>query len=263
METVEVVQFSLASLALAISVVAALYAAQVSREVSSSDYASSELVKLETAKLLASLRSIATKGTQAWSGEDVDLTYERQSINEFINSPTAFAYYAWVGLKSDQASKCVSEEWRLLFQHLSEMSYSKDPQQYVWLAVKVEALFDSLGEGDLKIIVEFNSDLINGIANAKQGRAGAPILDGLHGMQQERKAQEDEDHKLAMPRLACLKDLGVVDPDVDLHLSMLKQDINGIKVALKRGAKVNSSIPEVLVRYEAQLANFDQGEHQC
>ncbi len=171
METVEVV---LASLALAISGLAALCAAQVSREVSSSDYTSSKLVKWETAKLLASLRSIATKGTHALLfEEDVDLTYERQSINEFINSPTAFAYYAWVGLKSDQAGEGVSEEWRLLFQHLSKMSHSKDPQQCVQLAVEVEALFDSLGEGDLKIILEFNSDLINGIANAKQGRAGA------------------------------------------------------------------------------------------
>ncbi len=88
-------------------------------------------------------------------------------------------------------------------------------------------------------------------------------------MQQKRKAQEDEDHKLAMLRLAFLKDLGVDDPDVDFYLSILKldmngiQDLNGIKVAIKRGANVRAPLPEVLGRYEAQLASFDQGEHQC
>ena len=261
METVDTLQLSVASLALVVSVAAALYAAKVSRKVSSSDYASSERVKSETAKLLASLRSIVTKCIDALiHKEDVNLTWEQQSINEFVNSPTAFAYYAWAGLKSQRAGKGVSEKWRLLFTHVSKLSHSKDPRQCVQLAVELEAMFDSLGEGDLEIIVGFNSDLIHGIANAKEGRAGDPMLVGVHKILRE--DEDDEDDELVMQKLAFLKDLAVDDADVDLTLAVYRQDLDGVAAALDRGANVNVSIPGMLDRFEAQLAGFEEGQDE-
>ena len=258
-KTVDVLQLSVAGLAVAISVATAFYAAKVSREVSSGDYASSERVKWETAKLLASLRSIATKGVHAliFKGK-MDLTEEQESINEFINSPTAFAYYAWAGLKSDQAGQGVAEKWRLLFYRLSQLSHSKDPHGSVQLAVELEGTFDSLTEGDLKIIVEYNSDLIEGLANSKQGRAGDPMLTVLHELLGEREAQEGENEELVMRQLAFLKGLALGDPDVDLALAVLQQDLDGAAGALARGGNMHAPIGEVLSRHKAQLARFEE-----
>ena len=65
METGDIIQFTLASIALVISVGAALFTANVGKTDASSDYVSPERVKSGTARLLASLRSIATKGFDA------------------------------------------------------------------------------------------------------------------------------------------------------------------------------------------------------
>ena len=183
---------------------------------------------------------------------------EQRSINEFINSPTAFAYYAWASLKSDQAGQGVSEQWRLLFYRLSRLSHSKDPFQSVQLAIELEGMFDSLREGDLKMIVGFNSDLIGGIANAKQGRGGNPMLDALHGAWPEIDAQRGDNVELVKRKLRFLKDLAIDDPDVDLGLAGLQHDLEGVAGALHRGADMHASIQEVLNRHEAQLARFEE-----
>lgn len=262
MGTLGIIQISLAVIALAVSGLAAWYAAKVSREVSSSDYISSERVKSETARLLASLRSMETKGFYAaLLKEDVNLTHERQCINEFINSSTGFAYYAWAELKSNQAGEGVSEKWRLLFSHLSRLTYLEDPQQYVPLAVDVEEIFDSLEKNDIKVIMGFNSDLVSGIANAKQGRHGDPLLGAIDDTLRQGQVQESGDRELAIRRLAFLKhEMDVDDPDVDLALAVLEQDMQGAITALGRGADPSGSVDELLERYEDQRGGFEEDD---
>lgn len=260
MKRKDIVQFSMSGIAIVISLATAFYAASVSREVSSSDYGASQRVKSETARLLASLRSMVIKGVDAAIfKEDADLSSERQSINEFINSPTAFAYYAWAGLKSDQAGKGVPEKWRLLFRHLSMLSHSDDPQEYVQLAARTERMFDSLEEKDLNVIVRFNSDLIYGIANAKQGRTGAPLLETIHEMIQEDATQEGKYSEVTVRRLVFLKEQkDIDDPDVDLVLATLQQDAQGVRAALERGGNMNLPFEKLFERYKDELAEFQE-----
>ena len=253
----------LAMIALVISVGTAVYATQVSKHVSSSDYMSSERVKSETARLLATLRSMATKGFYAAVfKEEADLTYERQSINEFINSTSAFAYYAWVRLKSDETAEGTPEKWRLLFPHLSLLTRSDDPQSYVRLAVEVERMFNSLGQDDLKVIVGLNSNFIEGIAKSKVGRD--PLLEAIHHILQVEEVQRGADPKLAIRQLTFLKhERGIDDPDLDLALALLQQDAQGLVEALgPGGADMSGSITGVLKRYEHELEDFKEGSEE-
>ena len=268
METMEYAQFALTGLVLAISVISAIYAAVISKKVTSSDYASSQRVKSETARLIAVLRSVVTKATYARLFKTkMDLSYERELINQFINSTTALAYYAWMGLKSEQAGVVAPEKWRLLFNHLSMLSRAEYPQKCVWLAVNVERMFNSLSEDDLSTIVGFNSDLRNAIANSKEGRGGDTLLEVVYQLvagetAKTHETHEPPDHDLLIKQLQFLKEQAKVnDPNVDLFLAVLLGDTQGVSAAKERGADHNVPISALLQQYKAELGEFREGAH--
>ena len=192
LDTKDIVQFLISIVALLVSIVTAGYAALVNRQLSSSDYVSSERVKSDTASLIATVRSIAIKAfDSAWKQkksadtdreqqDTLDIVHEQQAINAFLNSSTAFAYWAWTAQKSEQAGEGNSEPWRLLFHRLSQLSNSRDPQECVRTAVGVERLFDNLEERDLELIKNNNASLVRAIANTRAGREGNPLLKAMY-----------------------------------------------------------------------------------
>lgn len=54
--------------------------------------------------------------------------------------------------------------------------------------------------------------------------------------------------------LEVLRDHGIDDPDVDLFLAILRNDVNGVRLALGRGANANAQDRDVLERHTDTLA---------
>jgi len=143
--------------AITISIGTAIYSSIISKETSSSDYAATQNIKFDTARLLSSLRSIMHKGALFSVSKDpssVDIDPERKVIQSFLNSPTGFDYYAWVDKKSRNAENQgkKGEPWRIFFLYLAELSNSKNPYSAARRAAEVELLFDDITENDLQEI---------------------------------------------------------------------------------------------------------------
>ena len=111
-DVIALVAAVVAGLSLAISI----YAIGSTERIATSGFQSAQKVKLDTATLLAALRSTMVKAA-LYSQQDpklrddpnyphyIDIRPERASIQGFLNSSTAIAYYLFVAQKSAEARK--------------------------------------------------------------------------------------------------------------------------------------------------------------
>jgi hypothetical protein len=154
-----------------------LYAAFVAQKVATSDFQAVEQVKLDTAKLIAVLRSLMVKGV-VYTQQDkarrdsrdfesfVDISPERKAIEEFMHSSTALAYYSFVAKKSKVARNegHNREDWRVFFLLLGELLQTANPWAAAMGAAKLERQFDRIGEPELREISQYLNDLPRAIA---------------------------------------------------------------------------------------------------
>ena len=250
----EITAVSLSVLSMLLSVVVALYAGSQNWELSTSDFKAQEQVKSDTAKLLSSLRSIMQKGALSTARKgQVDISHEKKTISEFLTSETGLAYYAWVSEQSSKASKAGrrGEPWRLFFIYLSEISDMDHPYPAARRAADVAALFDKLGEEDIRRISEFNSDLIKAIA------AFEPDVVTQAFIALQEKSQEERSPDKLAAKLTYLKTLGIRDPNIDLFLAVLDgESVEAVKAAVEAGADVNMTDAVLLDKYKKELENF-------
>jgi hypothetical protein len=81
---------------------------------------------------------------------------------------------------------------------------------------------------------------------------GASISLTWQSTSQDSRTVPDSD--VAAQLFEVLKDHGIDDPEVDLFLAVSKNDVNGVKSALDRGANANARDRDVLERYKDTLA---------
>jgi hypothetical protein len=158
-----------ASVFSAFAVILSIVAIVITARVSSSDFRAEEDVKASTARLLATMRSIILKTahlstTSAGDPVELEFTDERNIISDFLTSTTAFAYWSWVGNKSE-AAKNKPEEWRIFFLRLVYILAAEDTQYRLMTrhAIVLETLLAGLSKRDIRQIASYVSDLSSAV----------------------------------------------------------------------------------------------------
>lgn len=255
----EIIALTISTIAVTISIATAAYSGFLSKRLSSSDYRATQQVKSDTARLLATLRSLMYKGALSRTeSQDFDISPEKAVIAEFLTSQTGFAYRSLVYEKHSKAEAegRKEEPWRLFFLYLAELSNSDDAYSAACRAADVELLFDQLTENDISKIAEFNSDLVKAIANNPKSRDGDPVIKAIVESQRERSELNSSETVAA--KLKYLKNLGIDDPNIDRFLAEISGNVSAMETALKAGADPHITGGALLNKYADELKDYSE-----
>jgi hypothetical protein len=244
-----------AAISTSFALVAGIIAIIVTTMVSSSDYKAEQAVKEDTARLLASLRSIMTKGAilgQKPSNAMKSLNFlrELEVVNDFLSSTTAFAYMIWEGHKSESAND-QPEEWHLFFIYLVDILDSGDDyREMMTRALAIEKLLTSLCKGDIRSISKSLSDLETAISDYNVSHNSVLVTAVMEGYGQSM------DPEMTYRKFVHLKNKGVKDRNIDMFLAVLHPDINALQAALETGADPSMTDTQLFEKYRDELNDF-------
>ncbi len=242
-----------------------LYATFVTRKVATSDFQAVELVKSETAQLIAALRALLMKGV-IWSQQDkkrrddpnfegfVDTRPERKSIEKFLHSSTALAYYVFVARKSKEAREAnkKGEKWRIFFLQLFELIHINHPWNAALFAAKLERFFDGINDDDIYEIAKNLENLPRAIELLIEERKHDPIIQAMFLM--TNKTINEENFIDFIKFLRKVKK--IKDPEVDMFWAAHSGDLDLIKKAKLNGADLNVRSGEIIERYSDYITEF-------
>lgn len=224
--------------------------------VSSSDYKAEQDVKADTARLLASLRSIMAKGAvRSQKPPDAkkspDFKQELKVVNDFLSSTTAFAYWSWEGYKS-KGMEGRPEQWRVFFLYLIDILDSDDNYHKMMArAVAIEKLLTSLSKHDIRSIGRYISDLEEAVGDFKVSRQNSVLINAINEIY-----DEPMDHKMTYRKFLHLKDKGIKDPNIDMFLAIFNSDESALKAALEAGADRSMTDTQLFDKYRNELKDF-------
>lgn len=246
-----------------------LYATFVSRRVATGDFQAVERVKLDTAKLIAVLRSLMIKGI-VYTQQDnqqrddptfeayVDIVPEQKAMLEFMHSPTALAYYSFVARKSKVARKArrQGEEWRVFFLHLGELQQMKNPWRAANVAARLERQLNEVGEKEFREIASNLEDIPKAIALLFSEREH----DVLTYVLVERDVSSEpitEDN--FMDFVKFLREVkGIDDPELDVFWAASSGDVQLLEAAHKKGANLQITSGALINRYKEFISEFEK-----
>jgi hypothetical protein len=242
--------------ALIVSIVAILVAGFVARQVESSGFKAEEQFKADLVNLLAALRGLIVKGILADQDQEPRSTAtELDVIRGFQASTSGIALSAWA-VEKGVGDGPVPGRWRTLSMNLGELAgamQSGKAEDNVRLrdgATEVELTLDDLASKEVRIISRKVGDLPAFFGSLKETRQKDILLRPWFEIYNEIRLESDP--KLRLPQLEALRAAGVDDPDLDLWLAFLNDDVPGLKRALDRGANKGISPGEVLRRHESR-----------
>lgn len=244
---VQMIPLVLSGLAICVAVATAIFSSDVAERLSSSDHHAAEQVKSDTAKLIASLKSIADKLALESQGLTVEFSEEQNTLSEFINSATGFAYRAWI--RDQQDDPRYPETWKNFFLYMAELS-NPHSNPSIYATIDVLHSLQELTDTNLETIHEYNTKLVEAIASMP--------VDGHHvhgALYLIWKEQKDQD-RTALEQLKCLREHGVTDPNIDMHVALDQDDVTLLKKALENGADLSVRKLETLSLYEGELRKF-------
>jgi hypothetical protein len=243
-------------------VILGIIAIIVASQVSSSDYRAEEDVKAQTAQLLACLRSIILKGIvisqkPANATHPITFTKEKEIINSFLSSTTAFAYWSWEGHKSEVAASGQQEEWRIFFLYVVDILDSDDSLDFrkmIARAVAIENLLTGLRKADVHKISGYVSNLAGAVGAFRQSGEKDVLIKAAR-----ETYRRDQNPESTRDKLLHLKNEGVNDPTIDLFLEVLDPaggSPERIKAALDAGADGSMTDVDLLAKYEAHFTKL-------
>jgi hypothetical protein len=253
-----------ANVSSAVATMFALFAAIVAITaavwVTTSDYKAEQAVKADTAKIRAALRSIMMKGV--WlhqkgplQGAGRDFECERETLNKFLSSITAYGYWHWVEGRSASTPEGAKQPWSVFFLHLVALvdacGRNGSVRAAVEHAVKLEEALEKLHRGDIEEITGHVADLAGALGTATASKD--PMLRGIREVYGTTPSDEAE----TRAKFRFLKRKGVVDPNVDMWVALYGQDTDALAAALARGADTGATDKQVLAAHEADLKDFD------
>lgn len=225
--------------------------------VSSSDYKAEQDVKADTARLLASLRSIMAKGAAVRSlkppeaKKSPDFRQELKVVNDFLSSTTAFAYWSWEGHTSG-SMKGLPERWTLFFLYLVYILDSDDDyRKTMAYAAGVEELLTSLSKHDIRSISSYISDLEKAVGDFKVSHQMSVLIKDVH-----EGYDKHMDPKMTYHKFLHLKDKGIKDPNIDMFLATFNSDVSALKAALEAGADPSMMDTQLFDKYRNELKDF-------
>ena len=253
----EQVTIAISLLALLVSALSTYLSVRTSTLLQSADYQAYQKFKADTARLLSTFRSIIHKAAlSTQGGEPLDLTMERNYVNEFLSTTTAFAYHAWVAERSKRATQSgqQSEAWRVFFLQLVDLTRSENALKMGKIAADLELLFNGLSEEDLEEIASSLSDLPTGIRKFFEGRDHDTLVKVFIKLYGRAPSEENAEQDLA--KLQHLLACGIHDPDVDLFVAIMTGDSERAKQARDQGANLNTNLGQVFSKYKEHLKQF-------
>ncbi len=239
--------------AFVVSVVVAFITTKRTKRFNTSDFKLSQKVKDETLELLAVLRALQLKALNSTQGyTDITITKEKDKINAFLHSSTAFAYYVWVGKRSKDSGKD-PEDWRVFFLELSQILNIDDVYSAGCLAADLEVFFDTLTENDFIQITSYLENVPKGLSKFKNSRQYDTAIKAFVDLSYERKIERE----LFPRKLKHLKNKGIIDPNIDLFLAVSLKDTELVKNALEKGADPTMTDTQLINQYKKELSDFE------
>lgn len=228
--------------------------------VEESSFVAEENAKRDIAALLATVRMLYLKLSLAGPlrlAQDPALLIreERARLAEILHSTSGFALIL-LSAHKQQASNRESVEsdhnarWELAQLYLvSLVSDGDQPIDFLTdNAVKVEELLASLDADDIRRLGWFVRDLSDASGEFSQSRE----TDFLPSAQEAGRKRQEEARKVNsaadLEKLQALRDSGVDDPNVDLWIAMLDDEmeeserVERVRGAVERGADVNQTL---------------------
>lgn len=252
METEKLLPIIISSAALCATIVIAFKTSKRTQQFNTSDFKLSQKIKDETIELLAIFRALQLKAFNIAQGfTNTNITKEKEKINSFLHSSTAFAYYVWIGKKSKDSGDS-PEEWRVFFLRLTQILGIDDVYSAGNIAAELEALFDTLTEDDFTEITKYLIDIPKAISKFKASREYDPAFQVSVARADQRKAEA----KLFPAKLEFLKSKGIVDPTIDLWLGIEYKNDGLVEIALSNGADPTLTDLQLLSRYKTELESF-------
>ena len=103
---------------------------------------------------------------------------------------------------------------------------------------------------NLETIHKYNTKLVEAIASTLVD--GHPAHGALYLIWKEQKDQD----RTALEQLKCLREHGVTDPNIDMHVAVDQNDSTLLKKALENGADRMLGRLETLSLYRSELRKF-------
>lgn len=251
-----------------LSLVIAILANRSQGRIATSGFQSAQRFKLDTAELLAALRGIMIKAA-LYTQQDpalrenqdysdyIDIRPEKASIQRFLNSSSAVAYYAFVARKSREAraAKRESEAWRIFFMELEQLLSMSNTFAAGRLAAKIEMMFDDVSDQEIEEMSAGLEDLAASIRKILQERPYDIAIKAMTEIGQESEADS------RFPAfITYLREQGTKDPDVDLWWAVNSGDTAVLEDARKRGAKLQTTQGDIVSKYHEEWEKFDASQ---
>lgn len=228
------------------------------RKYNTSDFRLSQKVKDDTLELLSTLRALHIKAIHYTQGlRGLTITLEKEKLNSFLLTPTAFAYNVWVGQKS-KLSGGRPEEWRIFFLRLTQILNEESSFNAGCIAVELEELFDTLNEDDFELITSYLRDIPEALQKLKSFRQYDVAIQAFMNVCKGRRQNVDSEHNSFERKILFLKEKGITDPNIDLFLGILENKEDLVKSALDNGADPSLTDAQLIEKYKDELKEFGQ-----
>lgn len=228
------------------------------RKYNTSDFRLSQKVKDDTLELIVTLRCLHLKAIQTTQGlKNLSITFEKEKLNSFLLTPTAFAYNVWVGQKSKLSGE-KPEEWRIFFLRLVQILNEESHFTAGCIAAELEELFDTLNENDFELITSYLENIPDALQKLKSIRQYDVAIQSFMDVCKSRRQQADPKDSSFEHKILFLKRKGVMDPNIDLFLGILVNNEDLVKSALDNGADPAMTDEQLIEKYKDELKGFGQ-----
>jgi hypothetical protein len=247
------------------ALVASIQTAIITRRVETTGFKISEGVRDDTARLIATFRSLMLKGMlytqQDFDKRDdpkseayIDVRSEKSEIQRFMLSPTALAYHLHAAQASAKSKSKDDAEtrWRTFFLELVGMLNQRNPYLLATTAARMEAMIEPLTKGDLEQMADSLKDIGRALGVMMKAREHDTAIEALMQSAKEKEATEELTHEFIL----FLERKGIDDPDVKLFSAVFGNDVPAAEAALKSGAKINVTTGEIRRRYQTDFDDF-------
>ncbi len=234
------------------------YSLRVNKKITSSDHVIAESVKEDLLHLIATLNSILTKSmwNALYHNYDHQIDNEIKELDNFLHSPSGVIFNLLITKKENDSTLSDAERksWRLFTSNSMTLLRLEDDDfiETALTAKNLLELLETITENEVNYLVHQSNNLPAAITNIKNMRDN----DAIEVFDRVLKVKEDQNSEF-LKFLMYLRDTAnVVDPDVDLIVGTLTENVSILTDALDRGGDLDISDIVILERYSSFLKDY-------
>lgn len=262
-ETIAIVSLVVAAIAIVISYLTSRQSNQLSAMLAGSGFKAGESLKTDTIALASTLRSIVYKAAM-YSQQDrshrddpkspgyIDLETERSSIQTFLGSSTALAFYMFIDEKSAQAGG-KGEAWRVFFLRLIQLLTAADTWSAGLTALDLERQLLSLTEQEILAMAKNLENVPDVLSKLRLLDQHDTIIQAVVSLTRDSVGPSPQEFSGFVD---FLRTEGTLDPNVEMWWAIIHNDPTMLKTSLDGGADVNQTDKQLIAKYQAQWKDF-------